>query len=130
MTYNRLIFENSVPGKYAYSLPELDVPEVNLADVDVPLREDLDLPEVSEGDLIRHYLNMSLNNYSIDKGFYPLGSCTMKYNPKINENIARIPGLAKLHPYQPNSTVQGSLALLYELQEYLAEVNTNLPTKY
>lgn len=123
MTYNRLIFENSVPGKYAYSLPELDVPEVNLADVDVPLREDLDLPEVSEGDLIRHYLNMSLNNYSIDKGFYPLGSCTMKYNPKINENIARIPGLAKLHPYQPNSTVQGSLALLYELQEYLAEVS-------
>ena len=107
MTYNRLIFENSVPGKCAYSLPELDVPEVDLADVDVPLRKELDFPEVSEGDLIRHYLNISTKNYSIDKGFYPLGSCTMKYNPKINENIARIPGLSKIHPYQPTSTVQG-----------------------
>lgn len=123
MTYNRLIFENSVPGKYAYSLPELDVPEVDLSQVDVPLRDDLNLPEVSEGDLIRHYVNISLKNYNIDKGFYPLGSCTMKYNPKINENIARIPGLSSLHPYQPPSTVQGSLALLYELQEYLAAIS-------
>jgi glycine dehydrogenase subunit 2 len=88
-----------------------------------PIREELDLPEVSEGDLIRHYVNISTKNFSIDKGFYPLGSCTMKYNPKINENVARIPGLSKIHPYQPQSTVQGSLALLYELQEYLAEVS-------
>lgn len=123
MTYNRLIFENSVPGKFAYSLPPLDVPEVDLKDLGTNLRADLDLPEVSEGDLIRHYVNISTKNFSIDKGFYPLGSCTMKYNPKINENIARIPGLSKLHPYQPESTVQGSLELLYELQEYLAEIS-------
>lgn len=123
MNYDRLIFENSVPGKFAYSLPPLDVPEIDLKSMGTPLREELDLPEVSEGDLIRHYVNISTKNFSIDKGFYPLGSCTMKYNPKINENIARIPGLSKIHPYQPQSTVQGSLALLYELQEYLAEVS-------
>lgn len=123
MTYNRLIFENSVPGKFAYSLPDLDVPEIDLTSLDTPLREKLDLPEVSEGDLVRHYVNISTKNFSIDKGFYPLGSCTMKYNPKINEDIARIPGLSKLHPYQPESTVQGSLELLYELQEYLAEIS-------
>ncbi|HZK09724.1 MAG TPA: aminomethyl-transferring glycine dehydrogenase subunit GcvPB [Clostridia bacterium] len=123
MTYNRLIFENSVPGKFAYSLPDLDVPEIDLTSLDTPLREELDLPEVSEGDLVRHYVNISTKNFSIDKGFYPLGSCTMKYNPKINEDIARIPGLSKLHPYQPESTVQGSLELLYELQEYLAEIS-------
>ncbi|NLY35642.1 MAG: aminomethyl-transferring glycine dehydrogenase subunit GcvPB [Tissierellia bacterium] len=123
MSYDRLIFENSVPGKFAYSLPKLDVPEIDPSSLGTPIREELDLPEVSEGDLIRHYVNISTKNFSIDKGFYPLGSCTMKYNPKINENVARIPGLSKIHPYQPQSTVQGSLALLYELQEYLAEVS-------
>lgn len=123
MLYNRLIFEQSVPGKFAYSLPPLDVPEIDLDSLESPLREELDLPEVSEGDLIRHYVNISTKNFSIDKEFYPLGSCTMKYNPKINENVARIAGLSKIHPYQPESTVQGSLALLHELQEYLAEVS-------
>lgn len=121
--YNTLIFEKSYPGKHAYSLPELDVPAIDLDSLEAPLREELDLPEVSEGDLLRHYVNISTKNFSIDKGFYPLGSCTMKYNPKINENIARLPGLSKLHPYQPESTLQGTLALLYELQEYLAEVS-------
>lgn len=120
--YDSLIFEISRPGKFAYSLPELDVPEIDLGSLGAPLREELDLPEVSEGDVIRHYTNISTKNFSIDKGFYPLGSCTMKYNPKINENVARIPGLSQLHPYQPEHTLQGTLKLLYELQEYLVEV--------
>ncbi|MBN2910882.1 aminomethyl-transferring glycine dehydrogenase subunit GcvPB [Polycladomyces sp. WAk] len=120
-----LIFEMSQPGRVAYSLPESDVPEIPLEEA-IPaelLRETpAELPEVSELDLIRHYTELSRRNYGVDNGFYPLGSCTMKYNPKINEDMARLPGFAKIHPYQPEETVQGALQLLYELQRDLAEI--------
>ncbi|MCC7446874.1 MAG: aminomethyl-transferring glycine dehydrogenase subunit GcvPB [Anaerolineae bacterium] len=101
-------------------LPKCDVPETELpADL---LRADLDLPEVSELDVVRHFVKLSQMNYAIDKGFYPLGSCTMKYNPKINEDTARIPGFAMLHPMQDASQTQGALALMYTLQQWLAEI--------
>jgi glycine dehydrogenase subunit 2 len=115
-----LIFEISRPGRCAAALPELDVPPA-----DLPaglLRDDLPLPEVSELDLVRHYTRLSQMNYAVDTGFYPLGSCTMKYNPKINEQMARLPGFAHLHPYQSEETVQGALFLIYHLQEFLKEI--------
>ena len=86
------------------------------------LRGDLPLPELSEPEVIRHYTHLSQHNYSIDSGFYPLGSCTMKYNPKINEEAARLPGMARVHPLQPEGTVQGTLEVLYEMQNILAEI--------
>jgi len=115
-----LIFEISRPGRCATALPALDVPTADLP----PnlLRDDLPLPEVSEIDLVRHYTHLSQLNYGVDTGFYPLGSCTMKYNPKINEQMARLPGFARLHPYQNEETVQGALFLMYHLQEFLAEI--------
>lgn len=116
--YNTLIFEKSTPGQIGYSLPKLDVPEADLSALG-DLRQDLDLPEVSENEIMRHYLNLSLLNHSVDTGFYPLGSCTMKYNPKINEDVAKIPALSYLHPKQPIDTLQGSLELMYGLQEML-----------
>ena len=82
----------------------------------------LPLPELSEPEVIRHFTHLSQRNYSVDSGFYPLGSCTMKYNPKINEEVARLPGFARIHPYQPDSDVQGTLEVLYEMQEILAEI--------
>lgn len=121
----KLIFELSKPGRVAYSLPEPDVPAVEPEEV---LPEEMlrdappELPEVSEPDLIRHYIELSRRNYGVDNGFYPLGSCTMKYNPKVHEDVARLPGFARIHPYQPEETVQGALQLLYELQQYLAEI--------
>ncbi|MCG0313643.1 MAG: aminomethyl-transferring glycine dehydrogenase subunit GcvPB [Calditerricola sp.] len=120
-----LIFERSKPGRIAYSLPAPDVPEVNVADVIPPhllRRTPAELPEVSELDLIRHYTELSRRNHGIDIGFYPLGSCTMKYNPKVNEDVARLPGFTEVHPLQPEETVQGALALMWHLQEYLAEI--------
>lgn len=121
-----LIFELSRPGRVAYSLPELDVPETDVTE-EIPagmLREEpAELPEVSELDLVRHYTALSRRNYGIDNGFYPLGSCTMKYNPKVHEDVARLPGFAHIHPYQPEESVQGALQLMYELQEYLAEIS-------
>src|SRR5512136_1126173 len=102
-----LIFEMSSPGRTAFTLPKLDVPEAPLPAGLV--RADLPLPEVSELDLVRHYTRLSHLNYAIDTGFYPLGSCTMKYNPKINEELARLPGFTNLHPYQDEGTVQGAL---------------------
>jgi glycine dehydrogenase subunit 2 len=115
-----LIFERSRPGRCAAVLPDLDVP---LAELPAGLvREDLPLPEVSEPDLVRHYTHLSQMNYAIDVGFYPLGSCTMKYNPKINEEMARLPGFAHLHPYQDEGMVQGALFLMYHLQEFLKEI--------
>ncbi|MFD1705386.1 aminomethyl-transferring glycine dehydrogenase subunit GcvPB [Siminovitchia sediminis] len=120
-----LIFEKSTPGRIGYSLPELDVPEVDLAEC-LPLgyvrEEEADLPEVSELDIMRHYTELSTHNHGIDSGFYPLGSCTMKYNPKVNENVARYPGFAHIHPLQPVSSVQGALELMYDLQEHLKEI--------
>ncbi|MFW6135556.1 MAG: aminomethyl-transferring glycine dehydrogenase subunit GcvPB, partial [Chloroflexota bacterium] len=115
-----LIFEISRPGRCAASLPERDVPRTELPEGLV--REELPLPEVSEGELIRHYTHLSQINYGVDTGFYPLGSCTMKYNPKINEAVARLAGFTGLHPYQNEETVQGALFLMYSLQGFLEEI--------
>ncbi len=112
-----LIYEISTPGRCAAVLPELDVPPA-----DLPAgfcRDALPLPEVSEVDLVRHYVRLSQMNWGVDVGFYPLGSCTMKYNPKVNEDAARLPGFTGTHPYQDVCTVQGNLQLMFELQEYL-----------
>jgi glycine dehydrogenase subunit 2 len=114
------IYEISSPGRMGFRYPQPDVPVSALPEAFV--REDLPLPELSELDVIRHFTNISKNNYSIDGGFYPLGSCTMKYNPKINEDAARLPGFAFTHPLQPIETVQGNLALMYQLQEWLKEI--------
>ncbi|WP_404996047.1 aminomethyl-transferring glycine dehydrogenase subunit GcvPB [Caldifermentibacillus hisashii] len=120
-----LIFEISKPGRIGYSLPEIDVPET---DIDRLLPEDYirteepELPEVSELDIIRHYTALSKRNHGVDSGFYPLGSCTMKYNPKINEDVARLPGFAHIHPLQDESSVQGALELMYDLMDHLKEI--------
>ena len=115
-----LIFEMSSPGRAAYTLPELDVPRAPLPEDYV--RDELNLPEVSELEFVRHYTRLSQKNYAIDTVFYPLGSCTMKYNPKVNEKAASIEGLTHVHPLQPEATAQGSLKLMYELQEALKEI--------
>jgi glycine dehydrogenase subunit 2 len=118
-----LIFEHSKDGRVAYSLPELDVPEIDESLPSEYVRtEAAALPEVSEPDLIRHYTELSRRNYGVDNGFYPLGSCTMKYNPKVHEDIAKMAGFANIHPYQAEETIQGALQLLYELQRDLAEI--------
>jgi glycine dehydrogenase subunit 2 len=123
MTMNQqepLIYEISSPGRCGVTMPLPDVPET-----DIPAelcRKDLGLPEVSQIDVTRHYLRLSQLNYSIDQGFYPLGSCTMKYNPKINEDAARLPGYAFTHPLQDPLTVQGNLAIMFHLQEWLKEI--------
>ncbi|TVY07086.1 aminomethyl-transferring glycine dehydrogenase subunit GcvPB [Paenibacillus cremeus] len=120
-----LIFELSKPGRVAYSLPPCDVPAEELTEL-IPsglLRQQPpELPEVYEVDVIRHYTALSRRNFGIDNGFYPLGSCTMKYNPKINEDVARLPGFARIHPYQPEASIQGALELLYRLQNDLAAI--------
>jgi len=123
-TLEPLIYEISQPGRIAFSLPDADVPAAPLPPANL-LRdpERLGLPEVSELDVVRHFTHLSRLNYAIDVGFYPLGSCTMKYNPKVNEDVARLPGFALIHPLQPVETVQGALRLQYELQEYLAEIS-------
>ncbi len=120
-----LIFEQSREGRVGHSLPLLDVPEERLEDLlpnEYIRKTAAELPEVSELDIMRHYTALSNRNHGVDSGFYPLGSCTMKYNPKINEEVARIEGLAHVHPYQPENQVQGSLELLYELQTALAQI--------
>ncbi|TYS68090.1 glycine dehydrogenase subunit 2 [Sutcliffiella horikoshii] len=120
-----LIFEMSREGRIGYSLPENDVPEIDLAELFPAeyIREEApELPEVSELDIMRHYTALSNRNHGVDSGFYPLGSCTMKYNPKINENVARFPGFAHIHPLQDESTVQGALELMHDLQEHLIEI--------
>jgi len=123
--YNKLIIELSKQGRTAYSLPKLDVPDFDINSV-LPknlLREsELNLPEVSEVDVIRHYTALSNKNFGVDTGFYPLGSCTMKYNPKINEDMASNPHFSGLHPYQPDCTVQGALELMYNLGNSLSEI--------
>jgi glycine dehydrogenase subunit 2 len=127
LIYNEdLIFEKSVEGRKAYSLPALDVPEVDVKHL-IPeeyLREEVSgFPEVSEVEVVRHFVRLSQWNYAIDLGFYPLGSCSMKYNPKIHEDIARLPGFARIHPYQPETLSQGAIALMYELEKYLCEIS-------
>ncbi len=114
------IFELSSPGRTGATFPNPDVPTAKLPQ-DL-LRSDLPLPELAEVDVMRHYMRLSTFNYSVDGGYYPLGSCTMKYNPKINEDTARLPGFAFTHPLQPIETVQGNLALMYTLQEWLREI--------
>ena len=117
----QLLMDRSVPGRIGTTLPSLDVPEQELPPNEM-LREELDFPEVTEAELVRYFSQLSQFNFSIDHNFYPLGSCTMKYNPKLNDEIASTPGLTEIHPLQPDSTVQGALNLLYELQGYLAEI--------
>jgi glycine dehydrogenase subunit 2 len=120
-----LIFELSSPGRKAYSLPALDVPAVDLGKAlpaDQVRREPAALPEVSEVDVTRHFTRLSQRNHGVDIGFYPLGSCTMKYNPKVNEAMVGLDGLAHVHPLTPEDLVQGALQLMYEMQEYLAEI--------
>ncbi|WP_214480235.1 aminomethyl-transferring glycine dehydrogenase subunit GcvPB [Bacillus sp. SM2101] len=120
-----LIFELSKQGRIGYSLPDLDVPDINVNDVlpsDYIRVDEPELPEVSELDIMRHYTALSNRNHGVDSGFYPLGSCTMKYNPKINENVARYSGFANIHPLQDEGTVQGALELMYDLQEHLVEI--------
>ncbi len=115
-----LIYDLSVPGRPGVLMPEPDVP---LSDLPVGLtRKDLPLPELSEVDIMRHFVHLSNLNYGVDTGFYPLGSCTMKYNPKVNEDAARLPGFAFTHPLQDPETVQGNLALMHTLQEWLKEI--------
>ncbi len=120
-----LVFEMSRPGRHAVDLPECDVPVQEVESI-VPaeyLRQAAPaLPELSQQDLMRHYTALSQRNFGVDSGFYPLGSCTMKYNPKINEDVCRYPGFAQLHPLQDGDTVQGALKLLFEMQQYLAEI--------
>jgi len=120
-----LLFERSAPGKIAYSLPSLDVDEVPLDGIlDRSLiRDDIPgFPEISEVELIRHYTRLSTWNYHVDMGLYPLGSCTMKYNPKLNERVARMPGLASVHPMISAPLVQGNLKIMHTLQELLKEI--------
>jgi len=122
MGHHYLLPDISQPGKIGCSLPELDVPPAELPPQEL-LRQELELPEVSEVELMRYFTALSKLNYGVDTGFYPLGSCTMKYNPKWHEDMAKLPGFASIHPCQPEESVQGALRLMYELQEYLAEIN-------
>ncbi|HPB17332.1 MAG: aminomethyl-transferring glycine dehydrogenase subunit GcvPB [Clostridia bacterium] len=116
-----LIFDLSKEGKCAFSLPQSHVPSYEIDEM-YTRKDDAQLPQVSEVDVIRHFTNISRRNYGVDQGFYPLGSCTMKYNPKLNEDVARLPGLNSLHPYQPEYQVQGALEAAYELTRYLCEI--------
>ncbi|SUZ56508.1 uncharacterized protein METZ01_LOCUS9362 [marine metagenome] len=121
-----IVFELGSPGRKAYSLSPCDVPEIELEtllpvdEIRDPIKE---LPELTELDVVRHYTRLSQWNFSIDTNFYPLGSCTMKYNPKLNETLARLPGFAGHHPISADEDAQGSLQLMYELQEYLKEIS-------
>jgi glycine dehydrogenase subunit 2 len=115
-----LLFEKSRPGREGVSLSPCDVPLTAIPDS--LRRAALALPEVSEVDVVRHYLRLAHMNYCVDEGLYPLGSCTMKYNPKINDAVARLPGFARLHPLQDTATAQGAMALLFGLQAMIAEI--------
>jgi len=115
------IYELSQQGRTGVQFPEPDVPISALPETFK--REEINLPELSEQDVIRHFTNLSKLNYAIDSGFYPLGSCTMKYNPKINEVVSRLPDFANTHPLQPIVSVQGNLYLMYQLQEWLQEIS-------
>ena len=120
-----LIFERSREGRYAYSLPQSDIKTDSVESIldDKFIRKNkAEFPEVAELDLVRHYTELSNKNFGVDSGFYPLGSCTMKYNPKINEKVARISGFAESHPLQEEEQIQGSLEIIYSLQEELKEI--------
>jgi glycine dehydrogenase subunit 2 len=121
-----LIFEKSRPGRRGCSLPECDLEKESLEKL-IPkkhLRQGtLGLPQVSEPDVVRHFVRLSQQNMGVDTNFYPLGSCTMKYNPKINEDIANLPGFTRIHPYQPEVSVQGTLQIIYEMEKLLCEIS-------
>jgi len=121
----KLIFEKSKSGRIGYTLPALSQREKVTLNIPGKLlrSKEPELPEVSEVDVIRHFIHLSTLNYHVDKGFYPLGSCTMKYNPKVNDYAASLPGFTDIHPLQPEKTVQGALRLMKELEEYLAEIS-------
>jgi glycine dehydrogenase subunit 2 len=125
MSVENLIFEIGAPGRRAATMPAMDVPTESPQSM-IPegmlRKEPAPLPEVSEIEIVRHYTRLSQRNFGVDTGFYPLGSCTMKYNPKLNEDMAALPGFAHIHPLQPDSTVQGAIQLFYELEQYLAEI--------
>ncbi|MSQ34505.1 MAG: glycine dehydrogenase subunit 2 [Dehalococcoidia bacterium] len=121
----RLLMDRSVPGRVALTLPASDVPLQAAPSADL-LRKGLDLPEISQLDMVRYFTNLSQLNFSIDTNFYPLGSCTMKYNPKINDEVASLPGFRDIHPNQPDEQVQGALRVMFELQHALGEI-TGLP---
>src|SRR5262245_14812449 len=123
---NALLFELSKPGRRAARLPVCDVPTPPSKEIlpqDAVADAPPALPEVSEPEVVRHFTNLSTLNMSVDTHFYPLGSCTMKYNSKRNERMAALPGIADLHPLQPDDTIQGLLQLLYELQQMLSEIS-------
>ena len=125
MSDSRVIFEKSVKGRMGVALPKSDVPEISLADSISPelLRKSpAKLPEVSEPQVVRHYVNLSIKNHHVDKDFYPLGSCTMKYNPKINDALASLSGFANIHPHQPAENVQGALHIMFELEQMLLKI--------
>src|SRR5216684_2283079 len=120
-----LLFERSSPGKKGYQLPALDVPAVDASAAlgAVNVRSEIEgFPEVSEVEIIRHFTRLSTWNYAIDLGLYPLGSCTMKYNPRVNELVARLDGLAWAHPYQPEALAQGAMEVMARLEAALAEI--------
>ncbi len=123
--YTKLLCDLSKPGRTGYRLPPDELKDINVEE-EIPesmrSTKELALPEVSEVDVMRHFVNLSQKNFAIDKGFYPLGSCTMKYNPKINEDMASLAGFSMLHPYQSEDTAQGALELMYELERMLAEI--------
>ena len=123
--YDKLIFELSRPGRKGYQLPADNFGTDGLAAMPADLlRQNApELPEVSELEVVRHYTNLSNKNFGVDTGFYPLGSCTMKYNPKINEEIAAMPEFAALHPLQDPDTAQGALELYYNLQQALSNIS-------
>lgn len=124
--YRKLIFELSKEGRVGHVLPKNDVPEQPVTEFipETMLRtQPAALPEVAENEVVRHFVNISLLNHHVDKAFYPLGSCTMKYNPKINERVASLEGFTALHPEQPEHTAQGALKLIYDLQQYLLEIS-------
>ena len=121
----RTIFEKGAPGRRAFACPELDVPEVDgdkLLPADLRRTNPARLPEVSEPELVRHYVRLSKRNFDLDSGFYPLGSCTMKHNPRLHERVAALPGHARLHPYQRPAGAQGALELMWRLERALGEV--------
>src|SRR5438034_11824339 len=125
MSVEKLIFEQGATGRRAASMPSMDVPTESLEDL-LPAQllrtEPAPLPEVSEIEVVRHYTHLSQRNFGVDTGFYPLGSCTMKYNPKLNEDMTALPGFARIHPLQPDSAAHGAIQLFYELDQNLTEI--------
>src|SRR5438876_12396966 len=126
MSVEKLILEKGAPGCRAATMSTMDVPTESLESM-IPAnllrKEPAPLPEVSEIEVVRHYTHLSQRNFGVDTGFYPLGSCTMKYNAKINEDMAALSGFARIHPLQPDRTVQGAIQLIYELEQYLSEIS-------